>query len=823
MEPLFVEVAVPAPRTSPFTYRVPDGLRERIEEGMRVVVPLGGRQVTGVVVGLSETCGLAGVRDVVGVLDEGPVFDRGMLEFCRWVADYYLCGWGEALRAALPSGIGAGSVRNLVLLPRYARATADDLNLRTDQEREVFASLAEEGRISVEALRRRYGAGVARRVISALGRAGIAEVRSEARGPRVQVKQARVALLASTDSRWVEAESAALDRRAPRQAACLRLLAARGGRATTAELAGEGADGEVLRALVRRRFVKVVAEEVERDPYGGLTFEAPEAQTPTPEQAEVLRHIEARLASGGFHAVLLHGVTGSGKTLVYLRAIERALAGGRGAILLVPEIGLTAQTVRPFRGRFGDGVAVLHSALSGGERYDMWRSVLRGERRVVIGTRSAVFAPVRDLGLIVLDEEHDPSYKEHDRDPRYHARDAALMRAKLCGAVAILGSATPSLESEWNGRSGKFACLGLPHRIDRRPMPPVILVDMRQEGGGRVIFSRPLRERIQARLRAGERIILLQNRRGYAPFVQCADCGNSIRCRNCAVTMTFHATDRQSVAPRGRMVCHYCGLSQAAPSACPFCQGPGLRYGGIGTQRVEEALLAQFPGVRVLRMDVDTTRGKGAHDRLLDVFRRGEADVLLGTQMVAKGLDFPGVTLVGVISADTALHMPDFRAPERTFQLLTQVAGRSGRGERPGEVVIQTYRPDDDAIRAACDHDFNAFAERELGNRRALGYPPFGRLIAFLFRGREEAGVTAEAGACAEHLRRVAGGEGIEVLGPAAAPLARLKGEYRWQVVLKGAASSSLRRLAREGIERFGARPRPGVRMSVDVDPVSLL
>ncbi|MBM3460168.1 MAG: primosomal protein N', partial [Armatimonadetes bacterium] len=329
---------------------------------------------------------------------------------------------------------------------------------------------------------------------------------------------------------------------------------------------------------------------------------------------------------------------------------------------------------------------------------------------------------------------------------------------------------------------------------------------------------RPLRERIRARLKAGERIILLQNRRGYAPFVQCEDCGEALRCRNCSVTMTFHA-------PRRRVACHYCGLSQAAPAVCPSCRGPGLRYGGIGTQRVEEALLAQFPGVRVLRMDVDTTRGKGAHDRLLDAFRRGEADVLLGTQMVAKGLDFPGVTLVGVISADTALHMPDFRASERTFQLLTQVAGRSGRGERPGEVVIQTYRPDDEAVQAASGHDFEAFAERELGARRALGYPPYGRLIAFLFRGPEEAAVTAQAGACATHLRGAALGAGdrAEVLGPAAAALSRLKGEFRWQVVLKGGASSALRRLARGALERFGERPGPGVRMSVDVDPVSLL
>jgi primosomal protein N' (replication factor Y) len=511
----------------------------------------------------------------------------------------------------------------------------------------------------------------------------------------------------------------------------------------------------------------------------------------------------------------LNGVTGSGKTFVYLRAIERTLALGRGAILLVPEIGLTTQTVRPFRGLFGGAVAVLHSALSDGERYDMWRSALRGERRVVIGTRSAVFAPVRDLGLIILDEEHDPSYKEQERDPRYNARDVAVMRAKLCGAVALLGSATPSLESEWNGRAGKFGLLRLPHRIDGRPMPAVTLVDMRQEGGGGVIFSKPLRERIRARLKAGERIILLQNRRGYAPFVQCADCGEAIRCRNCAVTMTFHA-------PHRRMACHYCGLSQAAPAVCPSCQGPGLRYGGIGTQRVEEALLAQFPGVRVLRMDVDTTRRKGAHDRLLDAFRGGEADVLLGTQMVAKGLDFPGVTLVGVISADTALHMPDFRASERTFQLLTQVAGRAGRGERPGEVVIQTHRPDDEAIQAACAHDFDAFAGRELAGRKALGYPPHGRMIAFLFRGPQEAAVTEEAGACAEHLRSAAP-DGVAVLGPAAAPLSRLKGEFRWQVVLKGAASSSLRRLAQGALERFGARPGPGVRMSVDVDPVSLL
>ena len=667
----------------------------------------------------------------------------------------------------------------------------------------------------MQTLRRRFGAARARRVISALTQAGIAEIRSAVGCPRLRAKTERAAALISTDPRWVEVESAALEPRAPRQAACLRLLARAGGKLPTAVLATEGIVGQALLALVRRGFIEIVTGEVERDPYRGVSPEAAEDLRPTQEQAEVSRGLEPCIASKRFHAALLHGVTGSGKTLVYLRAIEHALGMGRGAILLVPEIGLTTQTVRPFRGAFGDGVAVLHSALSAGERYDMWRAVLRGDRRVVVGTRSAVFAPMRDLGLIILDEEHDPSFKEQERDPRYNAREVALMRAKLCGATALLGSATPSLESEWNRSTGKFAIFRLPYRIDRRPLPDVTLVDMRKEGRS-AIFSRPLREGIKVRLKAGERIILLQNRRGYAPFVQCDDCGETLRCKNCAVTMTFHAVGR-------RMICHYCGASNGAPSACPSCQGSSLRYGGVGTQRVEEALTSQFQGVRVLRMDVDTTRRKGAHDRLLGAFRRGEADVLLGTQMVAKGLDFPSVTLVGVISADTALNLPDFRSSERTFQLLSQVAGRSGRGERPGEVIIQTFQPEDEAIRAACGHDFEGFAQRELDNRRALSYPPFGRLISFLFRGGEDAAVTARASACADFLRQVAQGGGAEVLGPAAAPLPRIKGEYRWLVLLKGVSSSVLHALARGAVGRFEARGGPGVRMSVDVDPVSLM
>ncbi len=811
------EVVLPIPRSSIYVYRVPDGLSGRVRKGVRVVVPFGKRKITGVVVGFSEMCGPGvEIKDILDAPDQGPVFDRGMLEFCRWVADYYLCGWGEVLKTALPAGIGFQSSLKLLLVSPYERATPEDLKFRTDIEREIFELLQKRREITVATIRRRFGSASSRRAVASMTRRGIVEVRSVVQGPRVREKRERFVYLVPRDRRWVEVESESLGRSAPRQADCLRSLASRGGRASTVALAQEGFDAGLVRALANRRFVKIISEEVARDPYAGKGFNAPEEWPPTPEQAEAIRELEKAISSNSFRAVLLNGVTGSGKSFVYLRAIQHTLSLGRGAILLVPEIGLTAQTVRPFRGAFGETVAVLHSALSEGERYDAWKGVLNGKKKVVIGTRSAIFAPVRELGLIILDEEHDGSYKEHERDPRYNARDLAVMRAKRSGATALLGSATPSLESAFNGNLGKFRCLRMRHRIDNRPLAEVILVDMRKEGGRGVLFSKPLRERIKDRLKSEERIILLQNRRGYAPYVQCFDCGEVIRCRNCSVSVTFHAAGR-------RMICHYCGLSNPAPSVCPSCKGPGLNYGGVGTQRVEEALLSQFPGVRILRFDVDTTRRKGSHDRFLDAFRKGKADILLGTQMVAKGFDFPGVTLVGVISADTTLNLPDFRAPERTFQLLTQVAGRSGRGERKGEVVVQTYQPEAESVRNACAQDFDAFFEKELENRRALNYPPFGRLVSFLFRGSEESTVMGESEIFGGYLREGASGSGVEILGPAAAPLSRLKGAYRWQVVLKGTSSSSLRQVARQAIDRFGVRQRSGVRMNVDVDPVSML
>jgi primosomal protein N' (replication factor Y) len=415
------------------------------------------------------------------------------------------------------------------------------------------------------------------------------------------------------------------------------------------------------------------------------------------------------------------------------------------------------------------------------------------------------------LGIIIIDEEHDDSYKQSDPAPRYNARDVAIMRAQLQNLPVVLGSATPSLESYHNAQTSKFDLLTLPKRIDDRPLPEVTLVDMRHEGGG--MFSRPLREKMRERIQKGERIILLQNRRGYAPTVQCGDCGQSIECDHCQVTLTYHANQRQ-------MICHYCAHTERVPTTCPSCNSTNFHMLGVGTQRVEETLEAQFDGVRILRMDMDTTSRKGAHDRILDRFSRGEADILLGTQMVAKGLDFPGVTLVGVISADTGIHLPDFRASERTFQLLTQVSGRAGRGELPGEVVVQTYLPDGEAVQSAQYHDFETFAHKELDARNSLGYPPYGRMTLLLFKGKDENEVARSAGMCAQSLREQSPPD-VEIMGPVQAPIARIQRTYRWQVLLKSDSHNRLNTVARQAATQFP--PRKSVTLAINVDPVSML
>ena len=572
-----------------------------------------------------------------------------------------------------------------------------------------------------------------------------------------------------------------------------------------------------VQALARRGWVRVERVPAGSDP---LALARPAPGRGRPERLYEHQQLAVDALSACIEArrpgsFLLQGVTGSGKTEVYLAAIERALALGRGAIVLVPEIALTPQTVGWFRARF-DKVAVLHSRMSDIQRLDAWLAVLHGEARVVVGARSAVFAPVADLGVIVVDEEHEPSFKQ-DHAPRYHARDVALRRAELCGAACVLGSATPSLESWQRAREGVHARLELPQRAGGWPLPPVEVVDLTREKAGPAgapLFSARLRGLLAETLARGEQAILFLNRRGWAPVLWCRGCKLTLRCPQCDVALTWHRRI-------GRMVCHACCDESPPPTACPTCTKPGLRFLGAGSERIEQELSGLLPAARVRRMDSDTMRRREDLEEVLGAFGRGELDVLVGTQMIAKGLDFPRVTLVGIVQADGALHLPDFRAAERTFQLVAQVAGRAGRGALPGRIVVQTSLPDHPAIRSAATHDFEGFAQAESALRAELGYPPHGRLVRALLEDPDEALLQRAAEACGERLRALLAGTSVEVLGPAPAPIARLRGRFRSHLLLKARDEPALAAAREAALEVAAAQPRP--RVAIDVDPVALL
>ncbi|MEE9197037.1 MAG: primosomal protein N', partial [bacterium] len=603
----------------------------------------------------------------------------------------------------------------------------------------------------------------------------------------------------------VEQTVEALRSRSPVQARLVEALAD-GGERPRAELRrlAPGADGAV-KALRRKGLIEEEEREVWRRPAELATGVSTPPPALTASQERALAPVAQAMDEGLYRAFLLHGVTGSGKTEIYLRAISLALERGRSACVLVPEIGLTPQLVQRFEDRFPGRVGVLHSALSPGERYDQWRGLRAGRASICIGARSAVFAPLQDLGVVVVDEEHDGSYKQEE-SPRYHAREVALVRAREAGAVAILGSATPSLESRHNVDRNKLALLELPHRIEERPLPNVEVVDLRggegSAGAGPVILSPPLAEALRARVDRGEQALVLLNRRGFANVIQCVDCGHVFCCANCSVSLTYHASHR---AAR----CHWCDSTVRTIQACPECSGALFHYGGLGTQRVEEEIKKLVPGAVVARMDRDTTSRRGAYLSLLGALGAGEIDVMVGTQMIAKGHDYPNITLVGVVSADTSLHVPDFRAAERTFQLLTQVAGRTGRGEAGGEVIVQTYMPDHYAIAHAVRHDYAGFYAEEMPRREAVGWPPFTRLALLRLEGARQEVVEDAARALAEACREEAGGiSGGEVLGPAWAAVARVKNRYRRQLILKHPSPRRLNTWVRSAVAAYRAKER---------------
>jgi primosomal protein N' (replication factor Y) len=748
----YVEVAVPVPLRRRFTYRVPVALAERVALGSRVAVPFSGRKVSGFVVGhMAEPPeGVSRIRELLGLLDDEPVFPDELLGFLLDAAAYYMHPIGEVLRAAAPA-LSSKALRDL----HAGGALADDEDLP--------------------------GARLSTRI------SYLATARSE-RPPRL----------------------------GPKQRAVLDLLDARG------PMLLEDLQGELpitrafLRALGKKGLVDLEEREVVSDAFFGTVVARDTPPALHPAQSHAVQALAEALDSASSHAFLLQGVTGSGKTEVYLRVIERALAADRGALVLVPEIALTPQLVARFRARLGDAIAVLHSGLTDRQRYDSWRALRMGRVKLAIGARSALFAPVKNLGVIVVDEEHDPSFKQEDGF-RYHARDMALLRASRAGAIAVLGSATPSIEIRHRAEQQQIARLVLPDRATSHSLPPIEIVDLARHREGpskNPLLSAPLYRAIERALSRQEQAILFLNRRGFAPSVRCKSCGAIAECPACSVPLTEH---RKPTA----LICHYCDFATPLGQPCASCESIEQIAIGIGTEQLEQALATAFAPARVGRLDRDTARGA---ERVLERFRLRELDILVGTQMVTKGHDLPGVTVVGVVLADQSLAFPDFRASERTFQLLSQVAGRAGRGDRPGEVFFQGYLPEHPAVRLAARHDYEAFFQVELVHRRELGYAPFSRMVAVRIDAADEQvskHLASELAAVARRQRAVADGV-VHVLGPAPAPIARLRARYRHRLMLRSADRKALRAVAHAIAARIDEGVAPA-RASVDIDPVSML
>ncbi len=762
----------------------------------------------GVIVELgTETDHLGRLRDVIALLDGEPILDAQMLRLMSWMAGYYLAPLSEAMATVLPGALRIETERVAVfsgddLVPeRLAEVEGDLLRLLQNQGPTPLASLP------------RLGLRNAEQVLSRLRRRGAVRIVERVRRETAPTRYQRLYEVAAR----VPDDDPRLDRRPAlrRLYSYLRDHPLRQAAAHEIRHSFPGAAAK-LRDLSDAGLVRCREVEVYRSvlpPPAGPDRPV----TPTAAQRGAVDQIAASLGTG-FRPFLLWGVTGSGKTEVYLRAIAAAQEQDLTTLVLVPEISLTHQIVDRVRARFGDRVAVLHSQLGAGERWDEWRRIARGEAVTVIGARSAVFAPLKRLGLIIVDEEHDAAYKQTD-GVHYHGRDVAVMRAKLAECPLVLGSATPSMESFANARRGRYRLLELPERVESRRLPEVRLVDLRQAPAGRGTgppLSPPLIAAIGANLAVQDQTLLFLNRRGFASAMQCRACGEPVMCPNCSVTLTWHRR-------RKALRCHYCDHTLPLPSRCPECGEPALETWGLGTEQLEALLRESFPGARIGRIDRDTTRRKGSQALLLRTWSAGQFDILVGTQMIAKGHDVPGVTLVGVPFADTALNFPDFRAGERTFQLLAQVAGRAGRGERPGRVIVQTLQPEHVSLQMAARHDFALFAEAELASRRQLGYPPFSRLVLVRAEGEDETRVVQVASEVAQRLRQLSESR-FAVLGPAPAPLERLRRRYRRQILLRGRGGAAIRSAVAAALEplRSSARAR-GIRLIADVDPQSTM
>lgn len=834
--PRVIQVAVPVPGIGALTYGVPDGMSPA-EPGMRVLVPLGSRTVTGIVIDTSHTAepaDSAGVKDVIDLLDVDPFLPREILELALWVAEYYAAGPGEAVSTAMPPFAWVESERRVRLTDAgraaladggVSGAKADVLRVLADgriQTATAVAAAVGTGRTAGSRASRRS----AQALIARLARDGLVAVEQSLTGRASAHKTVRVVALTAQGHDVAgrlsndEADDGTPVGLGTRQREALSMLVGSPAGIPSPQLHARGVSGDTVRRLVTRGLATVSRTRVERDPFEtavhgvdpGAASSADVDLVLTEEQARALERLTSLAAAGAFHVTALHGVTGSGKTEIYLRLAREVIGRARSVLILVPEIALTPAVASRFRRAFGEAVAIQHSGLSNGERHDQWQRIRRGEVSVVVGTRSAVFAPLADLGLIIVDEEHDSSYKQ-DESPRYHGRDVAVVRGRRNGALVVLGSATPSLETYQNAIDGRYERIALERRVLDRPLAAVEVVDMRVEYAARgpeVVLSERLVECLEQTLGRREQSMLLLNRRGFATSVFCRQCAESLECPNCSVSLTVHRAAR-------RARCHYCNYATAVPRQCASCGGPFLEQIGFGTERVEDVVRELFPDARLARLDRDTVRRRGAASELLRRFAREEIDVLVGTQMMAKGHDFPAVTLVGVISADVGLGLADFRAAERTFQLLTQVAGRAGRGDRPGLAIVQTLYPAHYSIRHACRQDYRAFFDEEIRFRGTMRYPPTVALLNVVVRAREVGAAFEDAATLVRDLRPH---PGFRVLGPAPAPFGKLRGEHRVQFFLKGAQRGVMRRALLASLEHHPDLRR---RVTIDVDPLSVL
>ena len=810
------EVSVALPVTGTFDYRVPEALAPVLECGSRVLVPFGRRQVTGYILKLYTS--VTGpdtsyeLKEIITSLDNAPLFGPGLIKLFSFAADYYHYPLGLVIAEALPAGLKVMSRRVAVLTPS-GREILSSGNLSPEEARHLrrlagpqglaLSGLVKEKSETLKFIRRFEGRGWI----------------------QIEVRLKRDRIRAKTERWLILDQSGPWVRLGPREGELIELLE-QNGPLPMSDLRGRfPALSALVRRLEKKNQIKIELREVYRDSLGrALSFDQ-KALAPTDEQALVIEHLNRAVEKGGYSPFLLHGVTGSGKTEVYLRIMDRVLKKGKSALILVPEISLTPAMEGLIKARFGREVAVIHSGLPEGERFDQWMKVRRGQARIILGARSAIFAPADDLGLIIVDEEHDGSYKQEEK-LRYQARDLALVRGSQAQALVILGSATPSMESYHFALNGRYRLLTLKNRIGTGRMPEVEVIDLRVGSKrARGAMTPVLLKSIKETLDREQQVLLFINRRGLAPLPMCFSCGHVIKCLNCSVSLTLHQAVLRDQPER--LVCHYCGFEQPAPKRCPACNSTAFRFVGIGTERLEGEVQKRFPEARIGRLDSDITRTKGNLNRILKSLKNGELDALIGTQMITKGHDFPNITLVGVIEADLGLHMPDFRAGERTFQMLAQVAGRAGRGEYPGRVIIQTLNPEHYSLLRARDHDFPGFFNQELSQRRKLGYPPFSRLALARLTGNSEdrtRELAHDMGKLAQDLITRQPEDGLDVIGPAPSPLSKVKGKYRYQILFRARQVKPLQTFLKSWLDESRAHLRgKGVSLALDVDPYQVM